>query len=430
MYAGAVVNDYFTIYLFITLQGASGSRPGSAKSYSKTSSPTRAPSRTGRSPSSRPGSRRSSPVRRQTSSKHQSSTSRSNSPRKCRQASDKRPEVKAQHKDASAAAVMKEAQIEKQSSTVSGSAQLKTALARAQAASSDIPATVQTLPTGSKAEAVPAVASQVPSKAQQDRKMPSTATVQADTALGKSAVLLQADSHAQLIDITVDEPGSSQVTADASVQAAAAGTPTGAPSVTKDVVMAEAEQASDDVPSADAAEAFISLELEDAKASKSMSPTRLAKQPVPGQSDQTLQHTLDTGRQASAVAAPAVPVQDRTEKQAVATGNTVTEDSLRLSASYSTASKASAPANGNAVSATGLESAAAVGTLHTEQKMLSATRTKAVGKGGIQIVVATKHKEVSGHACFPADCCYLGWPACTRWIVVFSMPLRIASAQL
>lgn len=194
------------------------------------------------------------------------------------------------------------------------------------------------------------------------------------TADGKPAAKpFQVEASPDVVDITADDTDSSQAVIEAAPHSHVAPAPSAARAA--DVAMAEANQNGSAVPSADAAEAFISLELEEA-ASKSVSPTH-------AQTD---------------VAAPAVAAKDDMGKQLVGLGNPLITGNLLPSAPFGRPSSTSVSANGRPASANARMADNVSDALQPEQKMLPGPRAKAAGKGGIQIVMATKHKEAIIHS--------------------------------
>ena len=217
-----------------------------------------------------------------------------------------------------------------------------------------------------------------------------TARIKAEQPAGKTVQHVQPVNEYDVVDITADDTDSSQLSAEPVLNSTAAET-VQAPASVSDITMAEVTQADQ---SRVAAEAFISLEPEAATGCKAVSPTNPAQ---PNQAAQGLQSIVIPSQQ-SADATAAAPAKDALGKQLVGVDDSLTVLGLQplpahrkpLSAAASPDSRP-ASANGRPASA---RAAAASSMLYPDQKALPASKTKAAGKGGIQIVMATKHKEV------------------------------------
>ena len=220
-----------------------------------------------------------------------------------------------------------------------------------------------------------------------------TATVKAEQAHGMTVQSLQPGKEDDAIDITADDTDSSQLGVEPGLNSAAADVvEVAAPAA--EATVAQVNQDSAAVHPVDAAEAFISLEPEAGTASTAVSPTNHTQLAQAAQGSQSTDMPSHWAADATATAVANG-----------AAGNSIAEasDSLTVpglqplpahrKAPPATTSADSRPASANGRPASA-HPAAASSALYPDQKALPASKAKAAGKGGIQIVMATKHKEV------------------------------------
>lgn len=220
-----------------------------------------------------------------------------------------------------------------------------------------------------------------------------TARIKAEQPAGTTVQHVQPVNENDVVDITADDTDSSQLSAEPVLNSAAAEI-VQAPASVSDITMAEVTQEAATDQSRGAAEAFISLEPEAATGSKAVSPTNPAQ---PSQAAQGLQSIVIPSQQ-SADATAAAPAKDALGKQLVGVDDSLTVLGLQPLPAHRKPLSAAASADSRPASANGrpasVQAAATSSMLYPDQKALPASKTKAAGKGGIQIVMATKHKEV------------------------------------
>lgn len=377
--------------------------PRSGKAYSRGRSPSRdqhkgrSPARQRRSPSFRPGNNQGSPVNKQASTRVKSSSSESPKRRgpgifsrgHTSQGQQQNPFPGSRAQQGS------EAPQAKQDSKSAPAAQPDALMHHSSTASKATPAQAVGSVLGHKQT----LQVSVTQDAQQDVAAAFVAPAPAEAAnLGVAPVKTELPAkltenspppngvaELDVIDITADDTDLSQLSQDDKQLAA--------PTAAADVIMTEAQPVIIDITAADTAEAFISLDDdEDIQASQAkLTRTVSQEQSLAYAKPPQTQH-ISTPATTAVIAQPsAAAATERAEQEGVRPGVVAAGQA-----------KETGSANGRPAYAKAAQPVVQPAAAHPQQRPVSAAKGKTAGKGGIQILVATKHKEVQHY--LPSIC--------------------------